>query len=416
MKAKAKTIVITSASLLVGYMLGGFLGIPSVSSRLGSGDISKVSKYHTNTVDSQASAFEEKILNDQEAQQEASITVAVLNSRVGDFLALVDRSIEIASDKEELKEEVEQLAALKELSQNAAIAGEVASASFDNLISGKADENEVSYEQAAQNLSVAYLLVDKNVSCGKQFVAALDQYFIKHSSEKSGELALLRDLWAQYCAGSAYLNNNSEELAYWSKKENLLSQEQVLGYTNIIFAPKKAAEDVLGVEYIKAYENYQDLVQKYGEYVGQKGAMLNIDINNKNEQNLVQKQVQDVAQKQGENVVQKGEKMNNFAQKVDVADIAMKLIEGAALKGINNAVGKGVDVDIAISKKANNIVAKSAGNMVDKGVLILVAKDAGSLVEKSVNNIVEKGVSNLVEKKMNNVVGARVNEEGTKFL
>ena len=67
------------------------------------------------------------------------------------------------------------------------------------------------------------MMVDRQISVGKQYVCDVDAFLRGKDVEDYKELALARDLWAGYCAGEARLTNDDEELAYWSKQQNLLT-------------------------------------------------------------------------------------------------------------------------------------------------------------------------------------------------
>jgi len=217
MNTKVKTTAVIIGALAIGYFIGAFFGLPETSSNLASGNVAKVSKYHKATVSPKISAFQEKLQNDPEALESASITMAVLSSRMEDFSLLVDKSISVAGDMSEFSEEVDDLRTVKELSDNAVQAGRIASASLESLVSGENSEISTDYEQASNNLTVAYLMVERQVKLGKNFYISLDNYLLKNTSGNP-ELIEIRDLWGEYCAGSAILNGDNEEKEFWGKQ------------------------------------------------------------------------------------------------------------------------------------------------------------------------------------------------------
>jgi len=352
MNTKAKTTVIVLAALAAGYVAGSIFGLPQVSNGMGNGDISKVSKYYKGTTTPMTSAYQEKLLNDSEALEEACISMVVLTSRMNDFSALVDRSIEVADGKEEFKSNVEALKSVKALSDNAVETGKVAAVSFLSLISGENNNLTADYEQAAQNLAVAYLMVDRQVELGKQFAASADLYLRRNSVENNYDMALLRDLWAEYCAGSAYLNNDQSELAYWDKKNCILTSEQV----------SKAVE-------VSAQKSVENTAQKAVEVMAQKFA-----------ENQAQKAIVDVAQKNIENMAQKA--VENAAQK-SVVNAAQKSVENAAQKSVENAAQKSVE------------------NAAQKAVVLIVQKNVENMAQRALENAAQKSVENQAQMVVN---------------
>ncbi len=226
MKAKAKSILGVVVALLVGYLVGAFLGLPTTSG-VGQGNISKVSKFHMSSVSPAMSAFQERIQNDSTEMAKAALSLTVLSSRMNEFSELVSIAVEVADNNKELESEVEALKTVQRIADNAVNAGKIALNSFDDVASGAKNNSVSEYEQASQNLTVAYLMVDRQVQVGKQFVTAVDKYLKDKSIEDNITLATVRDLWASYCAGSAVLNSDKEELKYWENQNNKLSYEQI---------------------------------------------------------------------------------------------------------------------------------------------------------------------------------------------
>jgi len=219
MKAKVKNTLIAVGLLAVGYAAGIIIAIPDSSGNMAKGDISKVSMFRKAIIQPEYSAFEAKLLNDTLAREEESLSKDILVLKLQEFADLVDRSISVAGDIEELQNEVNALRQLKEMSLNAAKAGEVANAAFDNLQNGNKEDLGISYEQASQNMAVAYMLIDKQVRTGKEFAIAADEYFVKHSD--MADLESVRDSWALFCCENAFLNGDKQEQKFWVGNKNV---------------------------------------------------------------------------------------------------------------------------------------------------------------------------------------------------
>lgn len=229
MKTNVKIIVSAAVALLAGYFIGALAGFPSVDSNSGKGDISKVSKFRMTTVSPQMNALQEKIMNDPQELKKAAISLTCLTARMTEFAGLVDIAVDAASGKSGLEKSLASLQSMKNLSENAAQAGQDVLTVFDQMTSGKGAKNASAYEQASQNLSIAYLMVDRQLKVAKDFVAEVDAYLDGKSLEDNGKLALARDLWVDYCAGNAILNGDKSSLAYWNNQGNVLSSEQFTG-------------------------------------------------------------------------------------------------------------------------------------------------------------------------------------------
>jgi len=407
MNTKAKITVISITALVAGYVAGSIFGLPQVSHGMGSGDISKVSKYYKTSANSSVSAYQEKLLNDAEALQEACISMEVLTSRMNDFSALVDRSIQVAEGKEEFKNDVNALKSVKNLSDNAVETGKIASVSFQSLLNGETNDLSADYEQVAQNLAVAYLMVDRQVSLGKQFVSTADLYLRRNSIEDNYDLALLRDLWADYCAGSAYLNNNNDEMAYWNKKECLLSADQVSK------SIENQAQKTLENQAQKAVENQ---AQKAVENMAQKAVENQAQ---KSVENAAQKSVENMAQKSIEQMAQKH--IENMAQK-SIIDIAQKTIENQAQKTVENQAQKVLEnmaqksVENQAQKSVENAAQKSVENQAQKAVENAAQKTLENQAQKTVENQAQKQVENQLQKALENAAQKTVENQVQKAV
>jgi len=215
-----------------GYGAGAFLGFPPIDSEAGQGDVSKVSKFYKGNVQSKESAFQQKLKTDSTALNEAFFIAEVFSTKMFEFSDLVKLSVDVAGDIPELSNEIEALKEVTILSNNASKAGEVAMASYNKLKTGENSELATDVEQATQNLSLAYLLIDRQVALGKNFVTATDNYLAKNAENEN--LALVRDMWAEYCVENAILNGDKKEYAYWNGKSNLLDAQKAANSSHIL--------------------------------------------------------------------------------------------------------------------------------------------------------------------------------------
>ena len=212
MKTNCKLALATIIGFVAGAVAGFFFSGAEIAPDLAQGDISKVSKFSKNVVSPAMSAFQEKITSNPEELEKATFSLTVLTSRMTEFDELVNIATSASEGKEELAASVKYLQRIKQLAANARTNGTQALEALNAIAEGK--RSSVDYEQASQNLAIAYMMVDRQINVGKQYVCDVDAFLRGKNVEDYKELALARDLWAGYCAGEAVLTNNSEELAY----------------------------------------------------------------------------------------------------------------------------------------------------------------------------------------------------------
>ena len=221
MKTNFKITLAAIIGLVTGGSAGFFFQTVDTTEDSTKGDIAKVSKFSKNVVSPAMSAFQEKITSNPEELEKATFSLTVLTSRMTEFDELVNIATTVSEGNEELATSLRNLQSVRQLAANARTSGNQALEALNAIAEGK--KSSVDYEQASQNLAIAYMMVDRQINVGKQYVCDVDAFLRGKDVEDYKELALARDLWAGYCAGEARLTNNDEELAYWSKQQNLLS-------------------------------------------------------------------------------------------------------------------------------------------------------------------------------------------------
>ena len=234
MKSTAtKLIVVSVVCLFVGYVIGGFIGIPPTISGNAGGDIAKVSKFRMAKVSSQKSALEEKLLSDTLELRKTAFSLLFLTSRMDEFSDLVELSEKAAGGNETLHPSLTRLSNMKELSQNAYNAG-VEAADVLGQLAGGAKIGGGVVDQATENLTLAYLMVDRQLSAAKYFIAEVDSYLKGKSVAANAELAEARDKWVVYCATDAALNADELEMAQWQDVTLLSAKEDLSSACNMI--------------------------------------------------------------------------------------------------------------------------------------------------------------------------------------
>ena len=234
MKSTAtKFIVVSVVCLLVGYVIGGFIGIPPTIVGNAGGDIAKVSKFRMAKVSTQKSAFEEKLLSDTLELRKTAFSLLFLTSRMDEFSDLVALSEKAAGGNETLHPSLTRLSNMKELSLNAYNAG-VEAADVLGQLAGGAKIGGGVVDQATENLTLAYLMVDRQLSAAKYFIAEVDSYLKGKSVAANAALAEARDKWVVYCATDAALNADELEMAQWQDVTLLSAKEDLSSACNMI--------------------------------------------------------------------------------------------------------------------------------------------------------------------------------------
>ena len=223
MKTNFKVTLAAIIGLVTGGAAGFFFQTADTTEDSAKGDIAKVSKFSKSVVSPIMSAFQEKITSNPDELKKATASLTILTSRMTEFDELVNIAVIASEGKEELESSVKNLQNLKQLASNARENGLQALESLNAITEGK--KSSVNYEQASQNLALAYMMVDRQINVGKQYVCDVDTFLRGKEIEDYKDLALARDLWAGYCTGNAVLNSDKEELAYWQKQQNLLPEE-----------------------------------------------------------------------------------------------------------------------------------------------------------------------------------------------
>ena len=223
MKTNFKLALAAVAGLVVGGAAGFFFQGAAADADSAKGDIAKVSKFSKSVVSPTMSAFQEKITSNPEELEKATTSLTILTSRMTEFEELVKVAAAATEGNEELAASLEKLTRVKELAANAHTSGTQALEALNAIAEGK--KTSVDYEQASQNLALAFMMVDRQISVGKQYVCDVDAFLRGKEIEDYMGLALARDLWAGYCAGEAVLTDDRDELAYWKEQQNLLTSD-----------------------------------------------------------------------------------------------------------------------------------------------------------------------------------------------
>jgi len=210
MKAKTKTFSIASIALIVGFVAGSLTGGFSASSKLGQGNISAMSK--------------QKIVRDSAQVSNALIALMELTSRMDEFSALVDVATDASKGIPELSKPLETIQNVRRISDNAIESGKLAVDSYQASVSDFQNEKEAQCELAFQNLTIANLMVDRQITVGRRYLSAVNSYLKDKDTEDNSKLALASELWKGFCSGNALVGGRDQiEIAYWGDRNDNVS-------------------------------------------------------------------------------------------------------------------------------------------------------------------------------------------------
>lgn len=220
MKSKAKIVLYLIVPLLAGYLLGSTVGDLSNGRNKRKGNDSQLSG--AKSLSSAAISYQEKIMSSEEEFYKASASLYLLSSRINDFKDLVNSAIGASMDRVGLEDAIKELTAVRPLTERAKRASDRAMQSFESISKGSRNTYAVNYEIAAKDISIAYLMIDHQSTVGKHFVQAVDDYLQDKDKDSEMELAAIRDLWADFCASGAIINDDAEEIVFWKNRGKLL--------------------------------------------------------------------------------------------------------------------------------------------------------------------------------------------------
>ncbi|MDO5446424.1 MAG: hypothetical protein Q4F34_01420 [Prevotellaceae bacterium] len=210
-------------AIVVGYFLGDFIGVPSVNSRLLSGDIAKADLYKGQKTDPEVAAIVEKLQNDTAFCNLTSKSLTALKERVDGAQELAERTVSMCSDVPEMQKVLSKIEAFQTKAYNAALSLDKANAELKKVANG---ENSDLYEQASNNAYICYSKAENQVSIGKEVFEAINTYLTDKKGPEAKEMGKLATDWSKYCLQDAVLNGNAQEVGYWIA--NLASTKGVI--------------------------------------------------------------------------------------------------------------------------------------------------------------------------------------------
>ncbi len=182
-----------------------------------------ISRFRSEAVNPGIAQLEEKMKKDPEEFRRTVESVTMLSSRIVEFDELVNLASAAIALVPQMDIYRSSFDNIRTLAANARANGSLALEAVEAVANGTA--TDIDYESAVSNLSLAYMMVDRRTDVAKRFVVGVDDFLRNRNVEDYQTLALARDLWADFCIGSALLGEDSEELKFWKGSANLLDSD-----------------------------------------------------------------------------------------------------------------------------------------------------------------------------------------------
>lgn len=213
MKVPAK-IVVSAVGFLISFGLGYLCASLPFGEGNGKGDVTKVSKYSKKVVSPQASALQEKIMNDPEEFERAKALLDVFCTRIEAFGDLVGYSIEVGDGVEEFASVTERMKGISTMAENAKATAQEARDAFQAMVDGSKDA-AADYEAASQKLLLAYMLIDRQLGPGEAFADEAEDFLRDRKLEENAGVASCMAFWAKYILSSSILRGDFNQSKMW---------------------------------------------------------------------------------------------------------------------------------------------------------------------------------------------------------
>ena len=208
-------VIYLVAAAIVGFGASFLFAAADFQNGLGSGDISKASRYNNVKEDPEASALEEKIQNDTAFLHLTKNAYALLENRVENLENLTARTLEVCAGIPELESAIAPVKSLNAKAANTMNSINKAVSGVEKLAEGK---KAPEYEQVSNNVFVGFKKIENQLAIGKAFVENATSYINGKSEEESASVAKLIAEWSVYCMQDAVLNNSKSEMEFWGEK------------------------------------------------------------------------------------------------------------------------------------------------------------------------------------------------------
>lgn len=224
---KSILILISVITLIAGYFIGAFVGIPRVNNDQLSGAIGKASKHKSTVSGTDIAAIENKLRNDADFLAQTSYCFAYMSSRISEFKQNVAYTLEVVSLYPEFEPYKTTMGDLLKMASNAETSASAALESLSKIIEG---DKIVNYEEAANNAAISYALLDRGLSLSRSFIADANSFLKDKKVQDYQNLAFIRDRWVEYNYIEAVLTEDNTLMSLWAKEGCKLDPEATAGF------------------------------------------------------------------------------------------------------------------------------------------------------------------------------------------
>ena len=227
-KTSTKIIFSAVVALVLGYVLGIWIGFPNLNGDNLKGDIGKASKFSQKSTSDEIKAAEERLQNDTAYFQGVLATLNFADERINLFANLVSMTSSVCEGVDGLQPVLAQVQGLQGMAANAQSACNDAVAAVSAISKGE----EANYEQAMNDISLAYAMVSRTSKIAKNVVSTFDRTIGSKHNNSANELAFVRDEWVRFAASEAFLQSDEIALDYWGNVNPLLANDVTLNMLN----------------------------------------------------------------------------------------------------------------------------------------------------------------------------------------
>ena len=223
-KTSVKIILSAVLALVLGYVLGIWISFPNLKGDSLKGDIGKASKFSQKATADEIKAEEELLQNDTAYLHGVLATLNFADERINLFANLVSMTTSVCEGVDGLQPVLAQVQGLQGMAANAQSACNDAVAAVSAISKGE----EANYEQAMNDITLAYAMVSRSSKIAKNVVSTFDSSIGSKHNDSSNGLAFVRDEWVRFAASEALLQSDEVALDYWGSVSPMLADKEML--------------------------------------------------------------------------------------------------------------------------------------------------------------------------------------------
>lgn len=256
-------VIYLVAAAIVGFGASFLFAAADFQNGLGSGDISKASRYNNVKEDPDVAVVVEKLQNDTAFFNQSKASIEFLRDRVSSLATLSEETAKLCGNIPALNANVSAMNSLSVKAHNTSIAFESVSDELERIADGK---ESPAYEQTTNNAYIGFQKVENQLGAAKAFVESANDYLSDKDIEKNEELAGMVALWSVYCAQDAAMMEDKDNMKYWNGKLNFdasttqafLQASKVVGDKFLLSLGAEFANKVDGTQMVN-YNQFSNL-------------------------------------------------------------------------------------------------------------------------------------------------------------